>query len=350
MTFFKIYLFLWIFLVGTLQAKEIRFARYLDIRETRDSVIIKVKKVNSKRDTPLKYVILRQAKKIIIPDGGSLAFPLQRTGISNVFHVSLLRELRLLDRVVCMSNMNYLKSEELKQELKRFNIREVSSPTGINIELVLSIAPQVFFINIPGSIYDPDEAFRQFGVPYIVSGEWLEESLLGRSEWVKFFACFFDELPHARQWFDQVAVEYQSEIRKMEKGNPTRLLWGSVFSGQVWLAGNQSYVAQFMREAGIDFMACLYPVQTQQVGLETFIELFKQADIFVYSGEMNSLDDLLQLEPRLQKITGFKQKRIYSLKSTYHEYGILYPQRIMNDLHQMKQGRLKDGYFFKTLQ
>jgi len=332
-----------------IRADEIRHAQYLSIRETPDSIILEVTKATPGRSSRFLYRIVRDENKILLADGTRLPFPLRRIGISNVFQVALLRELGLLDRTVCMSYMNYLKSEDLRRDLKRINVREVSGPTGINIEQVMAAAPDGFFINLSGSVYDPDESLRRYGIPYIVSAEWLEESLLGRSEWIKFFAAFFDQLPQARRWFDQLSAQYQKELKLHSSSDTARVLWGSVFNGQVWLAGNRSYVAHFIRETGLDFLGQRYSTQTQQVSLEIFMELFKQADILIYSGEITTLDELLQLEPRLRQTPGFERKTIYSLRSSYHEFGIISPHLIIQDLNRMKSGKFSRAAFFKLL-
>lgn len=64
---------------------------------------------------------------------------------------------------------------------------------SINTEILLELAPEVvigFSINNQNKTY---QTIERSGIPVVYNGDWNETSPLGKAEWIKFFAPFFQK-------------------------------------------------------------------------------------------------------------------------------------------------------------
>src|SRR5262249_13520259 len=90
-----------------------------------------------------------------------------------------------------VSTARYETRPEIIDRAKAGKIADFASGGTINAERIIADAPAIFMADRDG-----DPAFvelRAAGIPVIVDTEWLEQSALGRAEWIKFISLFLNE-------------------------------------------------------------------------------------------------------------------------------------------------------------
>ncbi len=211
-------------------------------------------------------------------------------------------ELGLVDRLMGLDSFFYVITPEVVEKTEEGDLVEVGSGSAINVEMVLNAEPDLVMTYSYGDPqYDSHPVLLEAGVPTVLNGDWLENSPLGRAEWIKFTAAFFNAESEAEAFFDDIAANY-TELAALTAGieeKPT-VLWNSYTSfGDAWfISGGQSYTGQLLRDAGVVQVLGDDPQVVDAVGgipfsFEAVYEAGLDADVWVpVAFAINTVDDL----------------------------------------------------------
>jgi len=88
-------------------------------------------------------------------------------------------------------------------------------------------------------------------LPVALLADYEESTPLGRAEWVKFIAAFFDVETEAERVFNDIERRYLAMAAKTRviPHWPT-VMYGSSYQGSWYIAGGKSYFANLVRDAG----------------------------------------------------------------------------------------------------
>ncbi|KAJ1946289.1 hypothetical protein EC988_005573 [Linderina pennispora] len=160
----------------------------------------------------------------------------------------------------------------------------------------------------------------------VYSVEYLEGSALGRSEWVKFFAPFFNAEERANKLFDSVASNYDCFKSKASKEyNDIRpvIAWTSYaapskFNNNTayWQVSYADYKYSLVRDAGARMLNTTDHQTTKFTKSDAFLHALEEADILIdESGLSYNYTDLLKNygidDPSKVNYTWVKNSRIY---------------------------------------
>ncbi|ORX67514.1 hypothetical protein DL89DRAFT_259387 [Linderina pennispora] len=160
----------------------------------------------------------------------------------------------------------------------------------------------------------------------VYSVEYLEGSALGRSEWVKFFAPFFNAEERANKLFDSVASNYDCFKSKASKEyNDIRpvIAWTSYaapskFNNNTayWQVSYADYKYNLVRDAGARMLNTTDHQTTKFTKSDAFLHALEEADILIdESGLSYNYTDLLKNygidDPSKVNYTWVKNSRIY---------------------------------------
>src|SRR5690606_37607979 len=80
---------------------------------------------------------------------------------------------------------------------------------GVNVEQALELSPNLILTYGSGALdYDAHPVLIEAGLKTVVNAEWLDVSPLGRAEWGKFIAIFFNKEADAEALFAQTVEQY----------------------------------------------------------------------------------------------------------------------------------------------
>ncbi len=323
-------------------------------------------------DGPVKVVVDGENRTILLAPGNmsddDLAFyvgkyspdlvvrtPVERVVLFSATQVALLARLDeefglgLLDRVVGVAWGGTYKwyipgVEERFNDGRWTDVGYASNP---NYELLLKLRPDLVVIyTVPG--YEASEKLVQrldeLGIPYVVDNEWREETVLGRFEWVKFLAAFFDVEDRAGRLFDMVERAVLSYAAKVADAGPVNVAWFSIYRGTVYAAPPGSYVHDLIRLAGGRY---LYGDVPYVSGMELVVKRGNYTDVLVYASSPefgpSSIGDLLSAEPRLGEVKAVREGRVYLFSSDYFQLGYAYTELLVRDLAAILHPSLFQG-------
>ena len=126
-------------------------------------------------------------------------------------YLGFLAELKVVDSVVGLADFKQVNTPSFLEAISRNEIEEVGSYQDLNLEKLLVMQPDVivtFGINQSFSaIYDP---LINQGIKIVVNADYRETSVLGRSEWIKFFGLFYNLEKKANAIFENWETQYRA--------------------------------------------------------------------------------------------------------------------------------------------
>lgn len=249
--------------------------------------------------------------------------------------------------------------EEVGRLLEEGSVADVGPASNPDVEAILGLEPDVVVIyTYPGS--PVFSGLVEAGLPVAVDNEYLEPSVLGRFEWIKFLALFYDLEACAERVFDDVESSVLSVSESVENAVPSEgerpvVAWFTVFGGSIYAAKPVSYVADMIRLAG-----GVYAFKDLPFGRPTpeyIIARGEDVDVLVYSSTKQygprSLEDLLSRVEFAMHVRAVREGRVYLFSPDYWQLGLAYTEDLVGGLASVLHPGLFEGReprFFEKLE
>jgi iron complex transport system substrate-binding protein len=179
--------------------------------------------------------------------------PVQRFTLNHVEYGATVVRLGVLDRLVGVPSLLAYSTPEIVEAGRRGEVHEVGSRSHSSLEPTVAVDPDVaflFYSAYPNANLHPQ--LWQLGVEGVPLASHFEPHPLGRSEWIKLFALFFNRERKAEEMFAPAAIRYEGLARRARTA-PARpeVLLGVPNGRDIWaLAGGRNFMAQFVWDAG----------------------------------------------------------------------------------------------------
>ena len=253
--------------------------------------------------------------------------------------------LGLVDRLVGLDSFTYVNTPSVVERIQAGELAEVGFGSGVNVELVLDLNPDLvmtYGIGVPD--YDAHPKLLEAGVKVAINGDFMENTPLGRTEWGKFLALFFNREGDAQAIFQKTAQEYRelTALAASATERPTVLV-GSVFNGTWYVAGGQSYTARFLADAGSSYLWA-NEGEAGSIPLDFESVFDKAADAEFWVNPSNAMwmtaADVLATDERYGDFRAFQEGHLYNNNlrvnenggNDYFETGVAKPQLVLKDL------------------
>ena len=219
---------------------------------------------------------------------------------------------------------------EVKALLENGTIADVGPAYSPNFEKIAALKPDVVFVYFYPGPYGTEAVINrlaQMGIPYVVVNEFQEVSPLGRAEWIKFIAVFFNATKDAGRIFDSVEARWNSLVSLVADLERPRVAWFIIFGGVLYPAG--SGARELIRLAGGRYAYANY----SKVDLEVVLRHRNDVDILIWSGYgPSSIGDVLNIEPRLKELRPVILGRVYAYSPAFYQLANAYPERLLEEL------------------
>ncbi len=258
-----------------------------------------------------------------------------------------LQQLDLLDHLVGVDSAFYISTPEVRTAVADGQVAELGFGAQINIELALSLQPQLVLSYGFNPDSDAHPILLDAGIFTALDASWRESSPLGRAEWLKFIALFYNREAAATALYDDIASLYQDTLLRTaslaEAQRPTVLINSFLGYADAWfIPGAETYVSRLIQDAGGNLLLAEEGSRSSRgMSFEAVYEGGLDADIWLLETfGISSQADLLALDTRFGDFAAIQSDAVWNNNAdenanggnNYYEWGVNNPQLILRDL------------------
>jgi iron complex transport system substrate-binding protein len=324
---------------------QIRHAQNLHIEDLGDRIHIEVSNPwPGGTEVVYRYELLRgDAASSGDANTQSLTIPVNRVVTLSTTYLSPIVELGSLDQLVGVASFKHINSPEILEKVEKGELTQVGSESSKNIEVMISLGPEVVFTTTMGNLdYNIDPIVQKVGVIPAVTAAYMENSPLGRAEWIKFFGAFFDKLTEAGSIFDQIESRYLEKVSMVSKVTDKPTVFANAPWGGTWhIPGADSYTARIIEDAGgIYVFGDLEQSGATPMSFESVYARASDADYWINTSYMDSIADVLASDQRYARFPSIQNGNVFNdnKRRNAHggndkwERGLTHPDEILSDL------------------
>ena len=293
----------------------------------------------------------------------TIQVPVKNIVVTSTTHIPMLELLGEEKSLVGFQDTNYISSEKTRKRIDSGFVRELGNEAAMNTEVLFELQPDVVIGFAMNSVNKTYNLIEKHGIPVIINGDWLEETPLGRAEWIKFFGVLFDKEKEADSLFRKIEQEYLAAIIIAKKArNKPSILSGAIMRNDIWsLPAGESFVAQFLEDANVNYLwKDSKGKGSLQLSFESVLDKAQKADYWIAPGYFSSKAQLIENNPHYKNFTAFKTNNIYTASTKkgvtggiiYYELGPTRPDLILKDLIKITNPTLLPNYklsFFEQM-
>lgn len=288
------------------------------------------------------------------PISYALTEPPKRVVVTSTTHLPYLEMLGVEHTLVGFPNTSYISSKKIRARVENEKVTDLGPDGNINLELLLSLQPDVVFAFDMGKESSSLDKISESGIPVIYNADYLETSTLGRAEWIKFFGAFYGKEDLADSIFNRIVNRYDS-LKNLVSDSPIRpTILSGVMYGDVWfLPGGNNWSAQFFRDAGGNY---LWETDATsgwlEISFESVYNKANNAQYWIGISTFNNLDELRGQDARYADFQAFQENRIYNYSKRinpsggydFFESGYARPDIVLADLIKILHPELMQDY------
>ena len=167
-------------------------------------------------------------------------------------YIAMLDALGQVYRIVAVSGINYIANPYILAH--KDSIKDMGPE--MNYELLLGLKPDVVLLYGIGDAQTAvTDKLKELYIPYMYVGEYLEESPLGKAEWLVALAELTDSREKGIEIFREIPKRYQvlKALTESVEQRPTVML-NTPWNDSWVMPSTQSYMAQLVTDAGADYI------------------------------------------------------------------------------------------------
>ncbi len=287
-------------------------------------------------------------------DAITIRIPLREVVATSTTHIPMLELLNEENSLIGFPNTNFISSPKTRLLIAQGKIKEIGNEHDFNTEILISLHPDAVIGFSMGNTSNTYDIIEKNGIPVIFNGEWLEESPLGRAEWIKFFGALFDKEKEADSIFQAIESKYiiAKNKAKRAKNKPT-ILTGVLYKDKWNLPAGESFTAQLLKDANTNYLWSETKGQGSLVlSFESVFQKAKNVDFWIGSGYFTSLEDLGNANAHYKEFKPFKNRKVYTFSKKrglnggvlYFELAPVQPHIILQDLIKITHPEILPDY------
>ena len=321
-----------------------KYARGFSVEYKNNYKIVTVKNPWKDAKTSFKYVLVECGTPA--PEGFKeseiITLPVNTVASLSTTHLPHLAKLEVVDKLVGVSNLKIVNTPEVVEKIKAGKIAELGN-NSVNLERLLELNPDLVTTYGTGNPQtDNYGKLIEAGLKVAINAEYMESTPLGRSEWLKFTALFFNQEEKAEKTFSKISKNYQEIAAKTKsiKERP-KVFTGFNFKGTWYVPGCKSYPAKYLADAGAELLCVGDSSGSVPSSFEYVFERAVSADYWLnVSQSWQSLEDAIREDSRYGDFQAVKKGNVYNNNARlndnggndYWEGGISNPDVILADL------------------
>lgn len=256
-------------------------------------------------------------------------------------HVAMLDAIGETGRVVGVSGLDYISNPDV--QARRDSVGDVGYEGNINYELLLSLDPDLVLLYGVNGASQMEGKLKELDIPFMYVGDYLEESPLGKAEWLVALSEVIGKRAEGEKVFAEIPQRYnQLKMRVVASSiMGPKVMLNTPYGDSWFMPSTKSYAVRLITDAGGDY---IYGKNTgnasMPIDLEEAYLLASEADVWLNVGMANSLDELKAACPKFTDTRCFRNGRVYNNNARtnaaggndYFESAVVNPDLVLRDL------------------
>lgn len=341
---------------------SIKYAKGFDIVNENGIKKLIIKAAYQNSDKVFEYII-KNKKDQKENTKNTIFTPIEKIVVTSTTHIPMVELLNEESAIIGFPYSKYVSSEKTRLLIVADKIAEIGKEGALNTEILLNLQPELI---VGYSVSTADKSLttlEKAGINVIYNGDWLEETPLGRAEWIKFFGVLFDKEKLADSIFKAIETNYleAKNIALKSIRRPT-ILSGAIMSKDIWnLPAGESFVAQFLKDANLRYLWQESEGKgSLSLSFESVFDKGRNADFWIAPGYFSSKEQLLNSNKIYTEFNAFKNDNIYTPTTKkgktggviYYELAPTRPDLVLKDMIKITNPDLLPNYeltFFERM-
>ena len=297
------------------------------------------------------------------PKGTIIQTPIRKIVVTSTTHIAMLELLGVENTLIGFPHTTYVSSPKTRALIDANLVKEIGIKSALNTEILLDLNPDVVIGYSMTKTNKSLNLIEKSGIPVVLNGDWLEETPLGRAEWIKFFGVLYNKEREADSIFTIIENNYNNaiELAKRSKNQPT-ILSGAIMSKDIWnLPAGESFVAQFLKDANTNYLwKDTKGKGSLSISFESILDKCKKAEYWIAPGYFTSKEQMSNNNSNYSSFTAFKKDQLYTFATKvgetggviYFELGPTRPDLVLKDIIKITHPELLKDYtptFFEKM-
>jgi iron complex transport system substrate-binding protein len=295
-------------------------------------------------------------------DGQVLTGNAKRIVTMSSTHVAMIDAIGATNSIVGVSGLKFISNATVQAH--RDSIGDVGYDGNIDYELLLSLNPDIVLLYGVNGASAMESKLKELGIAYMYVGDYLEESPLGKAEWMIAIAELLGCRNTGETTFHAISDNYnrlRATIKSTANDSRPLVMLNTPYGDSWFMPPVKSYMAQLIADAGGRY---IYDKNTgnssMPIDMEEAYMLTSQADVWLNVGVAGSLSDLQSQCPKFADVKSIANRRVYnntnrlttSGGNDFYESAIVHPDLLLKDLIMIMHPEVElSGFtYYKQLQ
>lgn len=340
----------------------IEYASGLLIYKHEGYSIVKVSNPWPEANKNFTYIL--KEKNGSIPDSlqkyTTIQVPLRSIVVTSTTNIPFLEMLGVEKSLVGFPHTDYVSSEKTRKLIDAGAVKNIGQNEKLNTEQLIELEPNLivtFGIDNNNPMIDN---LQKSGINVMIQADWMEQTPLGKAEWIKLYGALFGKEKQAKTLFDEILKNYNNALKLVAAQKPTAtVLYGSMYQDQWYVARGNSWVAQFMKDAKSNYLwANVEGSGSLSLSFEKILDKAKTAKYWIATGPFKSVAEFESSNPHYSQFDALKSKNIYTFESKlgstggtiYYELAPSRPDLVLKDYIKIFHPELLPNYTFTFAQ
>lgn len=318
---------------------QLRHARGFNVEQYEDYKLVTVRDPWDTVRTLYRYILIDRDKEIPknLPEGTIVKVPLQTVIAFSTIQCSMLQEIDEQHRITGVCQAKYIDLPYIQERLKAGKIIDLGSMHKPDVEQLINLMPSALIVSAMETGMGYLDKLR---IPIIATTDYMEDTALGRAEWIRYHALFYGKEALADSLFQETERRYNEIKDRVKNASNKPTVFNDLKFGKTWrIAGGKSYLANLIRDAGGEYIwNDDNSTGSTRLSAEMVLDKAGLADIWLlkYNREEDLTYNRLKQEDKIYAQFGaFNKKQIWGCntgKVHYFEDLPIHPDSILKDM------------------
>lgn len=290
--------------------------------------------------------------------GQRIIGPARRVVCMSTSHIAMLDALDMVEAVVGVSGKQYVMNEHIATN---DSVVDVGYDSNLDYERLLLLRPDVVLLyGVSAENTSVTAKLRELRIPYLYLGDYVEQSPLGKAEWLVAVAEIMGCRERGEALYAGIVERYEAVKSDIEHvAERPKVMFNTPYQDVWYMPSDESYMVRLVEDSGGEYIYKGKNHSSGSVGisLEEAYMLVVKADVWMNVGQCSTLDELRSAAPHFAHTPVVVRGEVYNNNarataaggSDFWESAIVRPDVVLEDMAAIMRGGEKEMYYHHKL-